>query len=199
MNSDIIRETPKNKNKISILCENTIYTFKLDLLLKELSNYLEIEIFSIIRIKLEEYEYINTKNKYLTHFNLEKSGHKINKVYILPKIIQQGYFEEKDNLKTEILPILSFEEVLIYKCINCKEHISYQDLKKDDFKYSMTHISNSQELFDAIFKRYSISLPTLLKNDIYNRGVSLTTLEKVEVKSSNISKDLILKIIKKIQ
>ena len=196
LDTTISRGTSKSIDIIKIICDNKYYNVDLRLFLKELSTSLGIEVFSIIRILKDEFEYINFEKEMLTHFNLEKSNHIIEKNYILPKIIKQGYFDNKNN--KEVLPILDFEFAPVYICTKCIEQISYENVKKEDFDNSMIHIKNRDELFNSILKRYSISLPSLSYDEIYNRGVSITTLKKIEITKVKISENLIQKILSKI-
>lgn len=196
LDTTISRGTSKSIGTIKIICDNKYYNINLNLFLKELSTSLGIEIFSIIRILKDEFEYINFENETLTHFNLEKSNHIVGKNYILPKIIKQGYFDNNNN--KEVLPILDLKYAPVYICTKCIEQVSYEDVKKEDFDSSMNHIKNRDELFNSILKRYSVSLPTLSDDEIYNRGVSITTLKKLEITKVKISENLIQKILSKI-
>ena len=177
-------------NQISIIYSNEIYSLDLNVVLERLSTHVNTPIHSIIRIKKEEFEQINFEEVSFTHFNLEQSGHIPGKIYLLLKIVQQGYADGDK----EVLPILDLENSQLYKCVECKEKITYSSLKIDDFKYSMNHIKNANKLFKAIWRRYSISRPHLSQNEMYTKGVSITTLNKIK-SQKKIDKELVKKIV----
>ena len=128
----------------------------------------------VIRIQQKEFENINSKNKFYTHFNLQKSQHKVEEIYLLPKIVTRGYFKSDVDYK---LPILDFENCYIGKCVEVKENVNYEKLKKEDFEFAMKHIIDISSLKKAIVERYSYSMPNLSKEEIISKGVSLTKLE----------------------
>lgn len=128
----------------------------------------------VIRIQQKEFENINLKNKFYTHFNLQKSEHKVGDTYLLPKIVTRGYFKSDDDYK---LPVLDFENCLIGKCVEVRECLKYDKLKKEDFEFAMKHIKDIESLKQTIVERYSYSMPNLSKEEIISKGVSLTKLE----------------------
>lgn len=127
----------------------------------------------IIRIVGEEYLGIDTSLPYLTHFNLEFSGHRIGAIYALPKIMKRGYYR---SLQDEVPPTLSFRGALVGVCVGVREHTPYRALQEKDFRYSMSHIQTVEQLQEAIILRYFVSMPNLSKREILERGVAITTL-----------------------
>lgn len=126
-----------------------------------------------IRILNDEYAHIDRTLPFFTHFNLEFSGHRIGAKYVLPCIITQGYYRAPGD---EVLPVLSFDDVLTGTCVSKREHVPYRALHEADFRYSMKHIQNVADLKRAILHRYSISMPNLTESEILKLGVALTTL-----------------------
>jgi hypothetical protein len=127
----------------------------------------------VIRILEEEYKDIDHTLPFFTHFNLEFSGHRIGAKYILPRIIEQGYYRTPDD---EVLPVLSFEGAIVGTCTGIREHVPYKTLRDKDFQYSMKHIQNMSELKKAILGRYGVSMPNLTEKEILNLGLAITTL-----------------------
>lgn len=127
-----------------------------------------------IRIQKDEYEQIDTALPFYTHFNLQFCGHRIGSTYALPRILTQGYFvDDADQLP----PLLSFEGALMGTCTKVQEHIPYNMITNDIFRYSMRHIQSVDELKSAILRRYKISMPSLSDEKILSLGVSITTLK----------------------
>ncbi len=166
MNKILKRNIDNNKIRLLLNKKDVILDIKDPLFKKLPSN-------KLIRIRKNEYKYLPQINRYFTHFNLQKSNHKIGQIYLLPKIIKSGYFNEKE----EILPLLDFNNIYYAECIDVNECLQYNDLKKSDFKFSMSHIKNTDELKKTILKRYTKSMPKLSKNEILDLGVSKTTLK----------------------
>jgi len=134
--------------------------------------------FGLIRITKDEFNYIeNQEIKQLTHFNLQSSNHKIGEKYLLVKIIEHGDFDGKTN---QTLPLLDLSNPQLFKCIECEENITYDNLKPEIFKNSFPDIKNITELKEAIIKRYSKSMSFLKKEEILELGTSITKLERVE-------------------
>ena len=73
----------------------------------------------------EAIEFIKDKEIY-AHFNLQISNHKVWQIYLLPKILRNGYFDEKNNI--EVLPLLEVDEKLIFECIDVQENLSYSQI-----------------------------------------------------------------------
>ncbi len=132
----------------------------------------------VIRILDEEYGDINRTLPFFTHFNLEFSGHRIGAKYMLPRIVKQGYYRGPED---EVLPVLSFNDVLVGTCVGVREHVPYKALREVNFLYSMKHIQDQSELKKAILRRYRVSMPNLTQEEIFNLGVSVTTLQHLDI------------------
>ncbi|MFT4311006.1 MAG: transketolase family protein [Candidatus Woesearchaeota archaeon] len=126
----------------------------------------------IIRVTSDDFKYFEEHN-FVTHFNLETSSHKKEKTYIVLKIKERGFFDGKK----EKLPVLETKKVLKFICTGVKEKVSYEKLKKLDFKYS--YVKSVSSLKNKILLRYIKSLPHIKKEDLIKRGVSITTLLKI--------------------
>ena len=131
----------------------------------------------IIRIPADIYPTIDDTLTRYTHFNLEFSGHKIGALYALPRIVTHGYFRSQGD---ERPPVLSFGDIFIVRCVAVREHVPYESLREKDFKFSMKHIYNVEELKKEMLFRYAVSMPMLTKRDILSRGVSVTTLRFIK-------------------
>ncbi len=130
--------------------------------------------FGGIRIHKKDYDLLKPNRKYLTHFNLHKSFHKVGEIYVLQKILKSGYYISDENYK---LPLIDLKNNFIVKCIECNNEVKYNDIKKSVFKFSLPNIKNIKELKKEIYWRYSKSMPKLSKKEIENLGVSITKLE----------------------
>jgi len=166
----ISRELKTNLVRVSIDGKD------IDLSLKDFKK--KFGAFGLIRITKNEFNYIeNQEIKQLTHFNLQSSNHKIGEKYLLVKIIEHGSFDGKDK---ETLPLLDLSNPQLFKCVECEENMSYENLNPEIFENSFPDIKNIQELKEAIIKRYSKSMPFLKKEELLELGISITKLERVE-------------------
>lgn len=173
-NKNIIkREVPTNKIKIKIGKETIEFNKNVF--------FDKLPAKNIIRILKDDAKELKNLTKYYNHFNLQKTNHKIGELYLLPIIEKQGKYEDKK----QILPTLSFENILLCKCIDVKNNISYDELTDEDFIFSLPTIKNSKQLKLAILKRYKKSLPNLSNKEIIDAGVSLTKLEIIDTFSYN--------------
>lgn len=134
--------------------------------------------FGLIRITENEFKHIENKDiKSLTHFNLQSSNHKIGENYLVVKLIDHGSF---DGDKTEILPLLDLSNPQLFKCVECEEKISYENLNLETFENSFPDIKNIKELKQRIIERYSKSMPYLKPEELLELGISITKLERAE-------------------
>ncbi len=131
-------------------------------------------ISTIVRILNDEYPYIDHDLPFLTHFNMEFGGHKPGAKVILPRILRQGYFKDDED---EVLPILSVKNVYRGTVMKKREHVPYDALLPEAFKYSMKHIKSPAELKQAILRRYGVSMPLLSDDEILARGVGMTVIK----------------------
>ncbi|MBI5138729.1 MAG: hypothetical protein HZA95_02945 [Candidatus Vogelbacteria bacterium] len=132
------------------------------------------DIDGVIRIVDMEYSGIDTtKNKY-THFNLEHSGHKVGGIYVLPRIVQPGYYRNEDDKQS---PVLSFDNCLVMKCVAVRENVPYSALSPGDFTNAMSFIRSVEDLQKVIVRRYRRILPDVPEDKMLSLGVSITTLE----------------------
>lgn len=136
---------------------------------------------NLVRIQADEYKHIDPSNHFLTHFNLEDTDVIPGNTYLLPKIIEVGYFdhiteEEKD-------PIMSFEDIFITKCITVDNNIKYEDIDSDSFEFSMGHIKNISQLKEVTWNRYHKSMPRLTKEEVEKLGVAVARHEILDRKT----------------
>lgn len=129
---------------------------------------------TLVRILNDEYQFIDGALPYLTHFNMEFSGHKPGAKVMLPRILRQGYFRGTGD---EVLPVLSVDQVYVGTVLKKREHIPYNTLDTEAFTYSMKHIKDSKELQQAILRRYGVSMPLLSDDEILSRGVGMTVIK----------------------
>ena len=135
------------------------------------------QIDGIIRIPAEAYDAIDKDLARYTHFNLEFSGHRIGATYALAKIVTHGYFR---SLGDERPPVISFDDILVARCVSVREHVPYDAIRDKDFRYASKLTQNIEDLKKEMLFHYALSLPFLTKMGILDRGVSITTLRIIK-------------------
>lgn len=163
---EIIRE--KDETKVLVFKDNEEKIYKMNDLLTEL------KVDWIIRIEEKDFDMI--KNDLFWHFNIEKSWHIVWKKYALMKILKKWYYD--DDKKEEKLPLLSYEDIKIYECIEVKNNINYDKIEDSMFENSLDNIKDIESLKEAIIRRYSISLPHLSSKQLIQLWVWYTLLKK---------------------
>ena len=148
----------------------------------ERNTYLKSQILNVIRLQSEDFDSIKKNTTFLNHFNLQSSGHEVGIAYLLTKILKRGYFKSKED---QVLPELDIKNSYVGVCVEVKNNLSYNDLTKEDFKFSFSHIKDVESLKKAIIDRYSSSMPNLSKEEILSLGISLTKLKII----GKLSKD----------
>jgi len=134
------------------------------------------KISGIIRIQKKDFIFLKTNPYFLTHFNLQFSDHKKGKIYALLMVVKPGSLDKKK----EIYPILSLKNTYVAECFEVRNNLQYDELKKEDFKYSFPGIKNSKQLKEVIIERYSRSMPNLSKEKILSLGVGITELRSIK-------------------
>ena len=131
------------------------------------------KVHDLIKFPRNEFKYLNGKRIFFTHFNIHKTVHKRGKKYLIVKIYKKGYFNKK---KYEH-PILDGKKFILTKCLNSKNYIQYEKLKKGDFRFSIKTIKNVSVLKKNILLRYKSSMGNLTKKEKLNLGVATTKLK----------------------
>ena len=133
------------------------------------------KIYGIIRIQKEDFKHLKWKKR-LTHYNIQVSKHKPKKKYLLIKILKHGFYTKGK----EQPPILDLKNARIAECLESKDYLHYEQLKKKDFKYSFKNIKTIPKLKKAIIKRYHKSLPNKTKKELLKLGISKTELKIIK-------------------
>ena len=158
---------PKNETRFLI-------RHKKKLISKNVNDFVKkFKLHDVVKLISKDFESISKKNKVINHFNLDWSGHKVGKYYLLVKIMKKGSF----NGKVYKAPILSKKIVYFVKCLKIKNYLRYENLKKKDFKYSFKDIKNVKALKKAMIRRYKKSLLHINNIQIIRLGVSTTKLK----------------------
>lgn len=168
MSAPIVRES-ENSYCLSLENGQKIETVWTDI-------YSRFNIQGVIRIHARDYAFLPPE-PFLTHFNLETSGHVPGRLYALPKIVIPGFFISSEK---ERQPVLDFSQCIIARCLSAKERVSYDQLTPEDFQHSFRHIQNVPELQKAMLWRYTQSLPNLSAKEILSCSVSITQLEIIK-------------------
>mgnify|MGYP006091735177 FL=1 len=133
-------------------------------------------IHGIIKILSRDFRLINKNANKLTHFNVQYTLHKPKKKYLIAKIDKAGFFDGKSYKP----PILSSKGFILVKCISEQNHINYDEIKKETFKYSLNNIKNINDLKKTIKRRYKKSLAHLSDSKKLSLGVAITKLDIVK-------------------
>ena len=133
-------------------------------------------VHSVIQILDLDFKLIKKNMNRFTHFNIQNTGHKPGKNYLIMKIHKRGYF---DGI-TFKQPIYNSNNFILAKCLSVQNNIDYIDLKKKDFKHSFGNIKNINNLKKAIKRRYKKSLSHLSDTEKLSLGVAITELKIIK-------------------
>ena len=115
-------------------------------------------IHSTIALHRSEYKLIKKNTKRLTHFNIQWTGHKQGKKYLITKIERLGYF----NGIVYKPPIFSCNNFILAKCLSVQNHNKYAGLGDNVFKYSLSNIKDINSLKKAMSKEKNGSESSVL-------------------------------------
>jgi hypothetical protein len=135
----------------------------------------QYDIDNVIRFREMEFVCLQKYREYFTHFNLQLCHHYVGRRYGMVLIVKPGYL----NGENEILPVLRLKPMIIGECREVRNHVGYDDIRKDDFFFSFDHIKSVDSLKGVILERYRESMPSLSPDVILSLGVSITKLKIV--------------------
>jgi len=133
-------------------------------------------VHSAIQILHSDFKLIKKNMNRFTHFNIQDTKHKPGRNYLIVKIDKQGYF---DGI-TYKQAIFDSNNFILAKCLSVQNNIDYIDLKKKDFKHSLSNIKNIKTLKKAIKRRYRKSIAHLSDAEKLSLGVAITELKIVK-------------------
>ena len=129
-----------------------------------------------IQILHSDFKLIKKNMNRFTHFNIQNTGHKPGKNYLIMKIHKRGYF---DGI-TFKQPIYDSNNFILAKCLSTQNYIDYVDLKEKVFEHSLSNIKNINTLKKAIKRRYKKSLAHLSDTEKLSLGVAITELKIIK-------------------
>jgi len=133
-------------------------------------------IHNTIALHRLEFKLIKRNTKRLTHFNIQWTGHKQGKKYLIVKIERLGYF----NGIVYKPAILSCNDFILAKCLSVQNHIKYASLGDNVFKYSLGNIKDINSLKKTIKRRYKKSLAHISDSKKLSLGVAITKLKIIK-------------------
>lgn len=134
------------------------------------SFYKKHSVDGVIRVTSKEFNFYKKQNR-INHFNLEKTPHKKDGVYLIIKILKHGYFDGKD----EVLPVLELKSAIKFRCFFAKNNLKYEDKLNLEF----SPYKNKTELKKEVLDKYSKSITNVSKKELEKRGVAITKLRRV--------------------
>ena len=130
----------------------------------------------IIRLLDQDFKLIKKSMNKFMHFSIQQTAHEAGQNCLLVKIYKKGYF----NGRVYKQPILYNNNFILTKCLSAENNIDYTNLKKKDFKYSLSNIKNVYSLKKAIIRRYKKSLSHLSNSKKLSLGIATTELKIIK-------------------
>ena len=129
-----------------------------------------------IQILHSDFKLIRKNMNRFTHFNIQNTGHKSGKNYLIIKTHKQGYFDGT----TYKHSILDSNNFILAKCLSSQNDVDYADLKEKVFKHSLSNIKNINTLRKAIKRRYKKTLSHLSDTEKLSLGIAITKLKIIK-------------------
>ena len=133
------------------------------------------EVHGLILVLRPDFKLIKKKINRYTHFNIQFTGHKPGKKYLVTEIHKRGFF----NGKTMKQPILKTNFILT-KCLSVQNDIDYANLRPKFFKHSLNNIKNVNTLKKTMTRRYKTSLAHVPDKKKLSLGVAITDLKIIK-------------------
>ena len=169
--------TKKNFNRYPIKIKNLYFRKGKNIISENSSSFFRrYKVHEAIQLLCEDFNLIKKNTKLLTHFNIQHTGHKPGKKYIIVKINKRGYFDGKIYRQA----IYEKNNFILTKCLYVKNNINYKDLKKNVFKNSLSNIKNVNELKKGIKRRYKKTLAHFSDKKKLSLGVAITELKIIK-------------------
>ena len=129
-----------------------------------------------IQILHSDFKLIKKSMNRFTHFNIQYTGHKPGRNYLIVKIDKRGYF---DGI-TYKQAIFDSNNFILVKCLSVQNNIDYVDLKEKVFEHSLSNIKNVNALKKTIKRRYKKSLAHFSDTEKLSLGVAITELKIIK-------------------
>ena len=135
-------------------------------------------VHGFIQILHSDFKLIKKNMNRYTHFNIQYTGHKPRKNYLIIKIHKRGYFNGSTSTYKD--SILDSNNFILAKCLSVQNNIDYVNLKEKVFKHSLSNIKNVNALKKTIKRRYKKSLSHLSDRKKLSLGVAITELKIIK-------------------
>ena len=165
-----INRNPKGWKRLYFKKGKNIISKNFNTFLKKYNVHCPIRVFS------SDYSLIKRSTNRFTHFNILDTINKPGKNYLIMRIIKPGSFDGKIYKH----PILDINNFILAKCITAKNKITYKNIKKEDFKYSLSNLKNINDLKKAMKRRYKKRLAYLSNSEKLSLGVAKTEFEIIK-------------------
>ena len=167
----------KNFNRYPIKLEKIYFRKGENIISENLSVFRKkYNVHTGIQILHSDFKLIKKSMNRFTHFNIQYTGHKPGRNYLIVKIDKRGYF---DGI-TYKQAIFDSNNFILVKCLSVQNNIDYVDLKEKVFEHSLSNIKNINALKKAIKRRYKKSLAHLSDAEKLSLGVAITELEIIK-------------------
>ena len=132
----------------------------------------------VIKILHSDFKLIKKNMNRYTHFNIQYTGHKPRKNYLIIKIHKRGYFNGSTSTYKDA--ILDSNNFILAKCLFVQNDIDYVNLKEKVFKHSLGNIKNVNALKKTIKRRYKKRLAHLSDTQKLSLGIAITELKIIK-------------------
>ena len=166
----IINRSPIKSKKIYFKKGKNIISENINIFKKKYN------VHRVIRLLNPDFKLIKKNMNKFMHFSIQNTAHVAGQNCLIVKIYKKGYF----NGRIYKQPIFYNNNFILAKCLSAKNNINYTDLKKKDFKYSLSNIKNVYSLKKAIIRRYKKSLSHLSNSKKLSLGIATTELEIIK-------------------
>ena len=167
----------KRFNRLPIKLEKIYFRKGKNIISENMGVFLKkYNVHRVISIVHSDFKLIKKNMNRFTHFNIQNTGHKPGRNYLIVKIDKRGYF---DGI-TYKQAIFDSNNFILAKCLSAQNNIDYIDLKKKDFEHSLSNIKNINTLKKAIKRRYKKSLTHLSDTEKLSLGVAITELKIIK-------------------
>ena len=162
-----IYRNPKKTKKIYFIINKKVVSKNFKTFLKK------NKIHHIIQILSSDFKLIKKNKKKFTHLNIQNTVHKPGKKYFIIEIHKRGFFNGKKYKQA----VLKKKNFILARCLSVRNNVNYLSLNKNSFKNSLANIKNVNALKKSIKRRYKYSLSHLSNSEKLSLGVGITELK----------------------
>jgi hypothetical protein len=128
---------------------------------------------ALLRLHSADFAALSGRCRLFVHFNLEATTNEVGRRYAVVPIVKAGRRLADGR---ELLPIIDPAHRRFGTCIEVFQRVPLDEVTAEQLAHSLPNIRTSEQLREALLRRYAPMFPNLLEEEIIARGCAVTRI-----------------------